>query len=64
MGIEPTMNEKRLFVLTDVADMFVVKENEITGSMYIVHVGRVKESCEKSITTRSYYPGEFFGEVI
>lgn len=43
--------------------MHIVKEGEITDSMYIVHTGRVRETCENSNRTRLYHSGENFGQV-
>ncbi|VVD05592.1 unnamed protein product [Leptidea sinapis] len=46
---------------THVKGMYVVKEKEITDSLYIVHTGRVLESTEDRETTRLYFAGETFG---
>ncbi|XP_050685622.1 uncharacterized protein LOC126980035 [Leptidea sinapis] len=43
--------------------MYVVKEKEITDSLYIVHTGRVLESTEDRETTRLYFAGETFGTI-
>lgn len=44
--------------------MFVVKESEITNSMYVIHTGKVKETCEDmDISARVYPAGSYFGIV-
>ncbi|OWR42830.1 tetrameric potassium-selective cyclic nucleotide gated channel [Danaus plexippus plexippus] len=44
-------------------DMYVVKEDEITNSMYFVHLGKVLETSKNSNIVKSYHPGECFGEL-
>ncbi|XP_069354653.1 uncharacterized protein [Maniola hyperantus] len=51
----------KLYTYTE--DMFVVKEGEITDSMYLIHTGRVRKICENSNKSRSYYVGEIFGQL-
>ncbi|XP_045535776.1 uncharacterized protein LOC106712743 [Papilio machaon] len=41
--------------------MFVVRQHEITDSMYFIHTGRVSESSEEGSTTKVYYHGNCFG---
>lgn len=44
--------------------MYVVKENEITDSMYIIHTGTVEEVAEDlEEQTQLLHDGEFFGIV-
>ncbi|CAH2243922.1 jg24041 [Pararge aegeria aegeria] len=47
----------KLYTYTE--DMYVVKEGEITDSMYIMHTGRVREISESQ--SKSYQAGEHFG---
>ncbi|XP_053601996.1 uncharacterized protein LOC128670384 isoform X2 [Plodia interpunctella] len=44
-------------------EMFIVKEGEITDTMYIVHTGRVKETSSGSTTARTIIAGGSFGLV-
>ncbi|XP_052747044.1 uncharacterized protein LOC112049323 isoform X2 [Bicyclus anynana] len=48
---------------TYIEDMYVVKEGEITDSMYIIHSGRVTETCENDTKTKLYAAGEHFGQM-
>ncbi|KPI98488.1 Potassium voltage-gated channel subfamily H member 1 [Papilio xuthus] len=41
--------------------MFVVRQHEITDSMYFIHTGRVSESREEDSTTKVYHLGNCFG---
>ncbi|CAH2105087.1 unnamed protein product [Euphydryas editha] len=43
-------------------DMYIVKEGEITDSMYIIHTGRVREISDSNIS-KTYHAGESFGEL-
>ncbi|XP_045765356.1 uncharacterized protein LOC123867397 [Maniola jurtina] len=51
----------KLYTYTE--HMFVVKEREITDSMYIIHTGRVREICKNCNKSRSYHGGEIFGQL-
>ncbi|XP_047041519.1 uncharacterized protein LOC124645707 [Helicoverpa zea] len=42
--------------------MYVVKESDITDAMYVIHTGKVKETCEEmDISARVYPAGSYFG---
>ncbi|CAK1603592.1 unnamed protein product [Parnassius mnemosyne] len=41
--------------------MFVVRESEITDSMYLIHTGRVEESKDEDNQKKTFYTGECFG---
>lgn len=46
--------------------MYVVKESEITDSMYLVHTGKVEERSEchsQAEILKIYTPGEYIGVV-
>ena len=44
--------------------MYVVKENEITDSMYLIHTGKVMETAEDQPEDSKVYPaGSYFGIV-
>ncbi|XP_046961236.1 uncharacterized protein LOC124530912 [Vanessa cardui] len=43
--------------------MFIVKNSEITDSMYFIHTGRVTEITPGSNKTKLFYEGESFGEL-
>lgn len=45
--------------------MYVVKESEITDSMYLVHTGKVMETSEDQmeVSSRVYPSGSYFGVV-
>ncbi|XP_050361867.1 uncharacterized protein LOC126781089 [Nymphalis io] len=44
-------------------DMYVVKDCEITDSMYFIHTGRVTEIWSGLNKTKSFHSGECFGEL-
>ncbi|XP_060803672.1 uncharacterized protein LOC106136834 [Amyelois transitella] len=44
-------------------NMFIVKEGEITDTIYIVHTGKVRETSSRSTTIRSIIAGGSFGLV-
>nr|XP_026490492.1 uncharacterized protein LOC113396668 [Vanessa tameamea] len=44
-------------------DMYVVKNSEITDSMYFIHSGRVTEISTGSNKTKLFHEGESFGEI-
>ncbi|KAH9636179.1 hypothetical protein HF086_007131 [Spodoptera exigua] len=42
--------------------MYVVKESEITDAMYVIHTGKVRETCEEMDASARVYPaGSYFG---
>lgn len=44
--------------------MYIVKENEITDAMYIIHKGRVEEHDEEEeAITQTFNAGDHFGLV-
>lgn len=43
--------------------MYVVKQNEITDSMYMIHRGTVEEIAEDEIQTQLLHDGDNFGIV-